>query len=228
MVDNLIEAAPNWRWRLIIALSRFGGLRVPSELSRLTWADIDWDKSRLWIRSPKTERQGKPGRWLPIFPELRPFLEDAFEVAEAGVVNVLANLDASNNLRTGLLRIIKRTGLTPWPRLFHNMRASRQTELTGVFPAHVVRAWIGNTEKVAEDHYLQVRDSDFERATRSVCVPFCVPRSDKPDKNTSVRAGASDEPITENHEDDENRLVRVCAPNDRPTTPKGSRIFCRF
>src|SRR5436305_6668827 len=28
------------------------------------------------------------------------------------------------NLRTQFLKIIRRAGLTPWPRLFHNLRAS--------------------------------------------------------------------------------------------------------
>lgn len=32
-------------WRIIIALSRFGGLRTPSETLSLKWTDIDWDKS---------------------------------------------------------------------------------------------------------------------------------------------------------------------------------------
>ena len=36
--------------------------------------------------------------------------------------------------------------------------------LTERFPAHIVCAWIGNTVKVATTHYLQVRDSDFEKA----------------------------------------------------------------
>lgn len=46
------------------------------------------------------------------------------------------------------------------------MRASRQTELVEDFPAHVVAAWIGNTEQVARQHHLQVLDSHFEKAAR--------------------------------------------------------------
>jgi hypothetical protein len=33
--------------------------------------------------------------------------------------------------------------------LFHNLRASRETELAAVYPMHVVCAWIGNTERIA-------------------------------------------------------------------------------
>ena len=47
-----------------------------------------------------------------------------------------------------------------------NLRATRQTELTEVFPAHVVSAWLGNSERIAAQHYLQVLDSHFEKAAR--------------------------------------------------------------
>jgi hypothetical protein len=52
----------------------------------------------------------------------------------------------------------------PWGRLFHNLRGSLETELAQDHPIHVVAQWLGNTPKVAAAHYLQVRDSDFERA----------------------------------------------------------------
>ena len=71
------------------------------------------------------------------------------------------------NLRTQFLRIIKRAGLKPWPRLFHNLRANRETELAKAYPIHVVTAWLGNTPRIALKHYLQVTDADFERAAAS-------------------------------------------------------------
>jgi hypothetical protein len=57
-----------------------------------------------------------------------------------------------------LLKIIRHAGLTPWPKLFQNLRSSRQTEFAESFPSHVVCAWIGNSETVAAKHYLQVTD----------------------------------------------------------------------
>ena len=51
-----------------------------------------------------------------------------------------------------------------WGRLFHNLRGSLETELAQDHPVHVVAQWLGNTPKVAAAHYLQVRDSDFDRA----------------------------------------------------------------
>src|SRR5439155_8924366 len=40
-----------------------------------------------------------------------------------------------------LTKYIERAGLAPGPRLFRNVRASRETELAGQFPLHVVTEW---------------------------------------------------------------------------------------
>ena len=42
---------------------------------------------------------------------------------------------SDTNLRTQFQRIIRRAGVESWPRLFQNMRASRETELTNEYPA---------------------------------------------------------------------------------------------
>ena len=57
-------------------------------------------------------------------------------------------------------------GLEPWPKLFHNLRSSRETELTQGHPIQVVTAWLGNTPRIALKHYLQVTDADFEKAIK--------------------------------------------------------------
>ena len=167
--ERILEQCPNAEWRLIFALSRFGGLRCPSEHLALTWKDVDWERSRIRIPSPKTEHhEGKESRIIPIFPELRPHLEAVWEAAEPGTVHVINRFrDARQNLRTQLTRIIKRAGLEPWPKLFHNLRATRETELAQEYPIHVVCEWIGNTAAIAQKHYLRATDADFNRATKS-------------------------------------------------------------
>lgn len=161
----IIDACPDAEWRLLFALSRFGGLRCPSEHLLLIWPDIDWDRERIHVTSPKTAHHGKGSRMIPLFPELRPFLNECFELAEPGAQYVITRYRRANsNLRTQLLRIIKRAGLEAWPKLFQNLRATRETELEETFPSHVVCAWIGNTEKVAAAHYLQVTEDHFEKA----------------------------------------------------------------
>jgi hypothetical protein len=76
--------------------------------------------------------------------------------------------DAGVNWRTHMLRIISRAGLESWPRLFHNLRATRQTELTNRYPQHVVCRWMGNSHAVAQEHYLRMTDEHFEQATIAV------------------------------------------------------------
>src|SRR5262249_56235529 len=101
---------------------------------------VDGEREGFGVTSPKKERLADGGeRWVPIFPELRPYLEEAFERAEPGTVHVITRYrDRNANLRTQLNRIIHKAGLTPWPKLFHNLRATRQTELAAEFPLHVV------------------------------------------------------------------------------------------
>jgi integrase len=52
--QKVLDACPNAEWRLIFALTHFGGLRIPSELMQLRWGDIDWERGRMTVRSPKT------------------------------------------------------------------------------------------------------------------------------------------------------------------------------
>jgi len=167
-IAKVIDAAPDAEWRLLIALSRFGGLRVPSEALALRWSDVDWEHNRLTVRSPKTEHhEGKGERIIPLFPEIREHLQVVFDAAPVGSVNVIGRYREGANLNPHFRRIIKRAGLTPWDRTWHNLRASRQTELAATFPLHTVCAWIGNTKAIAAGHYLQVTDADWTRATAS-------------------------------------------------------------
>jgi integrase len=164
--EKVLAACPDHEWRLIFALARFGGLRCPSEHLHLTWEDVDWERGRLRVRSPKTEHhRGKGERVIPLFPELRPHLEAAFDRAPEGAVHVIARYrDSRTNLRTQLHRIIRKAGLVPWEKLFVNLRSTRQTELSAEYPTHVVCAWLGNSALIAQKHYLQVTDDHYERA----------------------------------------------------------------
>ncbi len=68
------------------------------------------------------------------------------------------------NLRTTFEKIVKRAGLEPWPRLFHALRASCESDLAREYPITTVCRWIGNTVSIAARHYVQVTDEDFRRA----------------------------------------------------------------
>ena len=175
--ERLLAACKNVDWRTIVALCRLGGLRCPSEVLTLKWDDIDWENGRFLVHSPKTEHHaGKANRIVPLFPEVRLTLVEAFEAREDEAVYVIENdgyRQKANtpggwrncNLRTQFKRIIKRAGLEPWPRLFHALRASRETELAKEFPLHVVTSWLGNTPRIAMKYYLMTTEYDFAKAT---------------------------------------------------------------
>lgn len=68
------------------------------------------------------------------------------------------------SLRPQFIRLSKRAGLKPWPRPFHNLRASREMALMHEHPIHVVTAWLGNSPQIAMKHSCMVTDEDFKKA----------------------------------------------------------------
>jgi integrase len=162
----VLDACPSVQWRLVFALARYGGLRCSSEVARLKWAEVDWERMRFTVHASKTEHHADSGiRQVPIFPELHPYLRDAFEEAEPGAIYCCPQYKNANQLyRKHVKAMVEKAGLTVWPKLFQNCRSTRETELCEEFPVHVVCAWIGNSPAVAAKHYLQVTNEHFERA----------------------------------------------------------------
>lgn len=162
-VAKLMDVLPDHEWRLLVGLSRYAGLRVPGEALRLTWDDVLWGENKLRVFAPKT------GQWrvLPLFPELLPLLQEAWDrAAERAVHVIVGTRDVDTNFRTMLASYITRAGLKPWPRLFHNMRASCATELVNKFPSYVAAAWLGHSEAIADEHYRQVTEEHYRKATQ--------------------------------------------------------------
>ncbi|MEI8212058.1 MAG: hypothetical protein WCI02_07905 [Planctomycetota bacterium] len=89
---------------------------------------------------PKVEyHEGHGVRSCPIFPELRPILDEAFEMFgdKSRYVVAAPHYRAAANTAMGwknadpisvMTRLLRRDGVSVWPRLFHSMRARRQTE----------------------------------------------------------------------------------------------------
>lgn len=176
-IQRIIEKCPDAEWRLLVALARFGGLRIPSEALSLRWCDIDWERERITVWSPKTEHhEGHESRQVPLFAELAEPLREVFEQAKPGSEYVISKHRSQAmktetgwkavNLRTQFLKIIRRAGLDAWPKPWQNLRATRATELAEIFPSHVAAAWLGHSEAVADEHYRQVTDDHFDRATK--------------------------------------------------------------
>ena len=168
VIDRAIAEVPDTEWKCIIALARYGGLRCPSEHFALRWADVNWERGEISVTVPKLAHiEGRGRRTIPLFAELREHLLTLFEEAEPGTEYVISKHRlGSANLRQQFKRILARAGITPWPRLFQNLRASRETELMREYDLATAAKWIGNSPEIAARHYATSvdLDSDFRRA----------------------------------------------------------------
>jgi integrase len=169
--NKVLDKCPDIQWKLVFALARFGCFRCPSEHMKLRWEDVLWDEQKIVVHSPKTEHhEGGESRVIPLFPELLPLLEQAFDSLperSSEWVITIGRTTKSPNFRTTMEKIIKRAGIKPWPKLFQNLRSSCETDFVTVKgrAEHVAAEWASNSVKVARKHYLQVTDDDFKKAT---------------------------------------------------------------
>ena len=151
--DKVLEACPSFQWRLLFAIARYAGLRVPSESHLLVWADIDWERGRMTVRSPKTEHHaGHEQRVVPIIPRLMSILQDAFDAAAEGQERVVT-LRAGGQLHRRLEAIARAAGVEPWPRAFQTLRSSCEKEWAMEFPQYAVSKWIGHSITISGKHY---------------------------------------------------------------------------
>jgi integrase len=147
----VMDKLPGTQWKLLFGLCRWGGLRI-GETRLLTWGDVLWDESKLLVTSPKTARYGQGTRLVPMFPELEKLLSDRDGEALEGDLYVLPMLQGRSNasLRKVMQRAITAAGVKPWPRLWHNLRGTRQNELLEAgFKRKAVCAWLGNNADTA-------------------------------------------------------------------------------
>jgi integrase len=141
-----------------IAMSRFGGIRVPSELRSLTWDAVDWDRKRITICDHKRNTT----RTIPLFPEIAaalarhprdvPLCGDLIDGSDSGMACRLLNLMAI-------------AGVTPWRAPWHSMRATRETELIEQYGLATASQWVGNSAAVAMRSYAMVTDEHWRTAT---------------------------------------------------------------
>ncbi len=150
---RILKHLPNDEWRLLFALARWGGLRVPSEPELLRWSDVDWEQNRLTVHSPKTEHhEGRDRRIIPLFPIIKSLLEVLRKNAGPSDDFILSFMRKKSNssFRDPLIRAIEMAGAARWSKLYTSLRATRDTELRSKYPSHVVDAWIGHDENVAK------------------------------------------------------------------------------
>jgi integrase len=156
VMEAVIGASADRELRLLLALARFGGVRVPSEVQRLTLADLDVANRTVRVRSPKTEYlDGLAERLSPLWPEIEPHARALFDAAPVGQTLALPNLGQLSGaaITARARRAIVAAGVTPWPKLFVNLRASCERDLFSRYPIDDVCTWLGHSPSVALKHY---------------------------------------------------------------------------
>lgn len=160
--------------RSVFALARLGGLRVPSECLALVWGDVNEQAGTILVHARKTKRyEGKDRRVIPLIPRLAKILSDHRKTQHPTEPRVLPGLSGSVNLRTELLRAIKRAGLEPWPSLFVNLRASFTTDMRAAVGDDQAALMLGHDPRIAAAHYLTPRPDSLAKA-RSALQNRCM------------------------------------------------------
>jgi hypothetical protein len=183
---------------------------------------VDLTSRRLTVHAPKKEHFEDGGlRFCPIFDELYPFLLELQDIAKLGIDCPMSSPvftrwnSSAQNLRTPFLKLLRRAGIKAWPKLYQNLRATRQTELLAQFPAKDVCDWLGNSEAVAMKHYAMPTDDSFRRAIcGSTCGSTCG--SISANQQVSGENGSNEKPPENSASEGSGQVVTPC-----PVGPAG-------
>lgn len=167
-IERVLEACPDSEWRLLFGLTRLAGLRSPSETHILTWADVDWERSRLRVNSPKTERYaGHEQRIVPMCPRLADLLRERFEAVPEGEERLVTICNGGAGHRQAVA-IIAKASVERWDDLWQTLRRSCEIEWAQQYPQYAVSRWIGHSITVSGRHYANaIPDELFDRVAET-------------------------------------------------------------
>lgn len=161
-IEDLIKVAPSEEWKRLLAISRYCGIRVPSEFRQMKWSHVDRENKWITIFSPKTRNHSRgEKRRCPFFRELQPHLVQPFD-AKLGDY-VFPMLRRNKSMYQPLHSMMQMLGREPWPRFFNSNRSSRITDLLKVASITNVARWVGNSPKVILQNYAEALDSEAAR-----------------------------------------------------------------
>ncbi|MDR0522273.1 MAG: hypothetical protein LBH00_10535 [Planctomycetaceae bacterium] len=146
-VRRVMDACKTDEDRLLLALARFGGLRIPSEIQHLRFRDFAGNV----IRIHKDTKTG--AREVPLFGEIR----EIFERLSGKPDDLIFHCRVSC-LRLRIVLAIRQAGVPVWTKLFVNLRSSCITDLDERRYSDVtMNAIFGNSAAVRNRHYVQFR-----------------------------------------------------------------------
>ncbi len=167
LAHKIIARLPDTESKLVFALGRFAGFRLPSESEDLRWSDINWKTGVMTFRVRKLAHNPRHRvRSCPIFKQLRPYLEAAYLEADDKAVFVCPRMNgwgkSANSMFTKQLRkSLAEMKVDPWERLLANLRASCSTDIRKRRGTKAESVWLGHSEQIALDHYDMVTDADW-------------------------------------------------------------------
>jgi hypothetical protein len=149
-IDVVLSACTNDFERLVIVLARYGGLRIPSEISKLRYRDF----TETLIRIHKETKTGE--RDVPLFREVREIFGRLSGDPEDLIFS--GSLSKTSGPWLMLGNTIERAGITRWSKLFVNLRSSCITDLCDLgYSEKTLDAIFGNSTKVRKAHYIQLQ-----------------------------------------------------------------------
>ncbi len=187
-IERVLAAAPDTEWRLLLGLARLAGLRTPSEVTPLTWDDVDWERSRLRVHSPKTERfPGHELRWVPITPRLMELLQDRFDATPEGETRLIT-ISSIDGRRRKVRRFMDDAKVEPWDDTWQTLRRSCEIEWAQHYPQYAVSRWIGHSITVSGRHYVNaIPDELFDRAAGREATQIPTQQAAESTRNDSHR-----------------------------------------
>ncbi len=169
-IGRLLAASPSIHWQMLFSLCRLAGLRR-SEALNLEFQDIDWERNMLHIIAKEvwTPKQRR-SRWVPMCQDLQDLLARAYEESPPGQKTFIKIGEGGvvvKNISRDFEVICRRAKVDVYPKPTHNLRKSCARDWAQIFPAHVVKEWLGHSDfSVTDRHYLQVPQSEFDRLSQ--------------------------------------------------------------
>jgi len=159
-------------WRLCLAMARVVGMRVPSELGPLCWQHVQRDTGLIVLHRPKTARL-RPVSEVPIFDELVPYLDDAYDAAAEGEEYVFPTirLISGQACTSRLEKAYRAAGMLSPAKPWQNARASASRDLLAICGLDTENEVLGHTAETTLSHYR--RSSQFREVQKggALCLP---------------------------------------------------------
>lgn len=174
VITAAIAATMDLEDRLLLAMARWGGVRVPSEIKNLRLSDFSVEAGTVRVKSPKTEHHdGHDQRYFPLWEPIREAFDAVWSAAPEGAEYAFPRLRELTGaaITKRAKALIARSEGPDWPKFWVNLRASCERDLLEEHPIDKVAAWMGHSPKTALLHYGRV---DQQRSA-SVASPTASP-----------------------------------------------------